>query len=129
MAKQKYKHVQYLHQDFPTTVFHPVDGSYLIVDDEASIPEGFIPDINDAENVPSGVVGPVACMNQVVPDKYKSKKTKKSAAKVDENVITLESLELNREEAIEILEEANVVFKKNASNAKLAELVNSILEE
>lgn len=154
MAKEKYKRTPYVHQEWPKMFYHPVTGDYVTCAGEADVPEGFVNNIKDCESPPVGTNEPSRCTNMDVPDKYRDKKGKKAepkkaaskpdtskpaAKKVekpadkddedDDEIVTLESLELSRNEAIELLDEAKVKFKKNASNDTIAGLVADLLED
>lgn len=122
----KYKRKIYKHQEWPKMVYHPTSGNYVVCASEAEVPDGFVDNINDCENKPTGVDEPVKCVNTAVPTK-----NKKPAAKKDEgeSVPTLESLDLNRTEAMGMLDDEKIEYKKNISNDDLAALVSDLLEE
>lgn len=159
MKRQKYKRVPYVHKSWPKMHFHPVCGSYVICQSEADIPAGFVENLSDCENPPTGVNGPMACLNpSAIPDKYlpKTAKTTKADTKTttkikgkpgpkkktetvekveektsdgNEDPVTLESLELDRSGAMVLLDEAEIEYRGNISNEDLAALVADMLEE
>lgn len=88
-------------KNFPKMVYHPTSGEYLICDTEEEIPEGYVSNLRDVR--------------------------KRKAGKTEG--VTLESLELTRKEATTILVDEGVEFAKNASSAKIAALVNEVLED
>lgn len=127
--------------------FHPVNGSYMICNTVAEIPEGFI---NRFADCSAPVVDkhrhPLKCTDFTVPDAMKkaapkkapekkapekkaAPKAKAKPKKAAQEGPTLKKLNLSRSEAIAILNEDNIKFNPKATDGTIAALVSSLLED
>ncbi len=131
--KEKYKAKPYKHQAWPKMFYHPVDGSYVTCESKADVPEGFVSSLAECENTPMGE--PVPCMNYTVPEIVDEDDDDGDGGDDDnddegeDDPVSLEDLKLTRKEAIKLLEEEDIDFKKNAKNAVIAGLVSELLKE
>ena len=118
--------------------FHPVNGSYIIVNTTAEIPEGFIKNFVDCSDPETDKHGqPFRCNDFTVPEnatkatpkaKAKPKGKAKKAAPAPKGP-TLEKLDLSRAEAENILNEDKILFSPEAPDSEIAALVALLLED
>ena len=124
--------------------FHPVNGSYIIVNTTAEIPEGFIKNFVDCSGPETDKYGqPFRCNDFTVPEnatkaapkdevKPKAKVKPKGKAKKPAQAPkgpTLKSLDLSRAEAEDILNEDNIAFDDTIADDEIAALVSGLLED
>lgn len=144
MARDKYKRKPYVYKAWPKMFFHPVTAAYIVCQDESEVPEGWLNNINDCERkldpteeptrhggsrVIDGAKETKSAKKTAANKKAKAKKPEPEEVVEDEDPVTLESLEITRKTAMEMLDEEKVPYKKNASNDALAALVAGLLEE
>lgn len=153
---------------WPRMFYHPKHGGYVVCDNPNEVPEGFVDNPAEVEDMQTTFEGPLPCrdvMATVVakrnapdvdeaededetpppakkapakkapakkssgkkkaPAKKSSGNKKAPAKKADE--VTLESLKLTREEAIEILEDEGVEFAEDASDGDIAAKVKELM--
>lgn len=117
----KYKKKPYKRKDFPKMVYHGETGDQLICQTEEEIPEGYV--FNLADVGIKGAKKPQTGGKKAKPEGKKAKGKKKKAGP------TLESLEVSREEAEDILTDEKAKFDPTMSDGEIASLVNEVLED
>ncbi len=124
----------YVHVEWPKWLYNPETGVGQVFDSEDEAPEDWFDNPQDC-----GTEGKPAKKKAVAKPKPKPAPVAKEADAEEEadtegdteeeaEAPTLDSLELTRAQAIELLQAEDVQFKGNASNNTLAALVSDLLE-
>ena len=120
---------------WPHMFYCIADGTYLICKNVAEIPDGFADtraecDV-EAVGEPDKYTGEVPATDEEEAVADAAEDGGDDAVKVDEEnpTVTLKDMNVSRKEAIALLTEENVDFKKNATNAELAVMVQMLLHE
>lgn len=122
---------------WPHMFYCIADGSYLICKNVDEIPDGFADTRGECDVMPTGSPPPYSgelpatAEEEAVVDDDDDVAVPETVPEVDEEnpTVTLKELKVSRKEAIVLLTEEQVDFKKNASNDELAVMVQILLEE
>lgn len=93
------KRPPYKHQAWPAMRYHPETGAHIICETAKDVPDGYVDSLS------------------------------KVGSEEPAPSVTLESFDLTRKEALAMLAEADVEHAGNASNAKLAALMQQVLDD
>lgn len=119
---------------WPAMRYHPETGAYVICDTEDDVPEGYVSSLRDVKDPDAELTEDKAPAPKKTAKKTKAPKNKKAPKrqKVEEptaDAVTLESLDITRESADELLTEEGVDFDADASDDDIAALVAELIAD